>query len=278
MGMWPSIMNDNTWRPLLAGVLYIAVTLAGGWLSWGLTRWAHRWASPGAVRLRLWGGWRPLGRGSALLWAVGYPYGMLLNGTYAARDIGVGATDWPLAIPWALAIIAGAMTLLLVLWRGRWPRAAENTTAPTRISLLAGLVDVVCQEAPLVTLRASLVPLMGPYWGIWLAIAANWALLAADPWIMARWRARRERPGLVLRGALDWVSATLTVYTTSAWLSLAGRALSYAALMAQRRRIVRRATPAAADGLSPNVPDLLNDQGQDDQGSEHGRRQDGDVA
>jgi len=238
--MWEKLLTDDAWRALLAGVLYVALTSAGGWLSWAAVRWTRGWVMPGAVRVRLWRGWRPLGRGIALAWALAYPYGMLLDGTYAASDVGVGAVDWPRALPWAMSITLGAMALLLWLWRERWPRTAFAGSS-ARGGALESLSALIRHEALLITLRASLMPLAGGYWGIWLAIVAKWALLRAGPWGGAQLAERDSRPRIVLHDALDWVSATLYVYVGSAWASLAGRALCYAALMAQSRRVARRA-------------------------------------
>ena len=68
-------------------------------------------------------------------------------------------------------------------------------------------------------------PWAGPYWGIWLAVQWKFLVSNTDRAVATRLRKAGERE-LVLSGwAVDWVAATIFLFSKSAWAAAFGRSV-----------------------------------------------------
>jgi hypothetical protein len=288
--MFNWLPQDDVLRSLLAGAVYMLLQALGSWIAWGLTRWLEGQHSPAAIRLRRWRGWPLVGQGLGLALALAFPFLLVLGGLFSADDVGIRPVDWSVSLPWVLAVGAGSALWLALLWGSYWWRQRGSASA-TAWREASGhwaniLPEALYHEAGAATFRAALIPLAGPYWGVWIAVL--WKLLAsrtsprltppdpvggytgvsgASPQLNAKLRPPGQRELVYLGWALDWVGAILYLLSKSVWAALFGRALGQASVLAVTRLILRgsyQETPLAASA---------NDQGHDDQGHEHGRRE-----
>jgi len=272
-------------RSLLAGAVYTLLQALGSWISWGLARWLGRLHSPTAIRLRRWRGWPLAGQGLGLALALTFPFLLVLGGLFSADDVGIRPVDWSVSLPWVLAVGAGSALWLALLWGSYWWRQRDSASATAWREASRHwaniLPEALYHEAGAATFRAALIPLAGPYWGVWIAVL--WKLLAsrtsprlnlpptrsggASPQRNARLRHPGQRELVYLGWALDWVGAILYLLSKSVWAALFGRALGQASVLAVTRLILR------GSYQEPPLAASANDQGHDDQGHEHGRRE-----
>lgn len=252
--------QDDALRSLLAGAAYMLLWLAGGWVAWGAAHGLSRLSSPAAIRLRCWRGWHPIGRGLSLTWALAFPFVLVLEGIFSADDVGLRAVDWSVALPWVLVVSTGAALWLALLWGSYWWRRRNATDAWRDMygHWTDTLFVALGHEGSAATFRAALIPLAGPYWGVWLA--AFWKLLAsrASPWLSTRLHCPGQREIVYLEWALDWVGAILYFLSKSVWAALYGRALGQASVLAVTWLILGR------PGRRGQLVGLANKQGQGD--------------
>jgi len=269
--MFNWLPQDDALRSLLAGAVYMLLQALGSWISWGLARWLGRLHSPAAIRLRRWRGWPLVGQGLGLALALAFPFLMVLGGIFSADDVGIRPIDWSVPLPWVLAVGVGSALWLALLWGSYWWRQRGSASATAWRESSGHWADILpnalYHEAGAATFRAALIPLAGPYWGVWIAIL--WKLLAsrASPQRNARLRHPGQRELVYLGWALDWVGAILYLLSKSVWAALFGRALGQVCVLAVTRLILR------GSYQEPPLAASANDQGHDDQGHEHGRRE-----
>lgn len=270
LGIMTWLWHGSPWRALSAGILYAFLYVLATQTTWRIARCFGGMSSVGAIRFRRWAGWSWLGRVFGLLFAVAYPTVMVLDGTFASRDVGLGSTDWRIALPWVASVTAGFSLWLILLWgiyeRKRLDRMTGEATAWPWDRWLVVLMGVVIHEAMVLTLRAALMPLAGHYWGIWLGVLAKLLLSHADPWLVARLQNADRRASEILNWALDWVSATLYALSGSLYAPLLGRAICQIGAWATFRRKSAPQKQAEAN-LS------ADDQGQHHQEDEHAGRE-----
>ena len=248
-------------RAFAAGVLYMLLYAMGSQGVWAARHWLQRQSSPGAIRLRRWSGGAFVVRVSSLILALVFPFIMLITGIFAANDVGLLAVDWPAVLPWVTGITVGAAAWLALLWGVHTGRLIQRPHGETQYR--EGLADILLSalrhEASAATCRGALMPLAGPYWGIWLAILWKMLISRTNPFINARLKQAGQRELVLLDWALDWVGATLYAFSGSTWVALAGRAVCRATVRLVLHLISRRGQHATPNGLA-------DDQGQDDQG------------
>lgn len=268
----PLWQPDALWWPLVAGLSYALLWVALSYAMRGVGRWQSRQTAPNLVRLSRWPGWSLIGRGLGLALGLIWVFLMLTGGVFAPDDVGVSPVAWEVALPWAAAITVGAAAWLSALWLlyGQRARPAYQRRACYSGYPFAILLDTAAQETRSAIFRAALIPWLGPYWGIWGAVVGKALVSRLDPELRACLQAPDRRPAIYLSWALDWVSAALFLFGQSVWIALAGRALCHLL-------VIGALTSAANLRRHHKAPDLMNDQRQDDQRSEHGGGQDTDV-
>ncbi len=262
-------------RAFAAGLLYMLLYAVGSRAVWVIKHWLFRRSTAGAIRLRRWQGWPFVGQVSSLVLALVFPLGMLITGVFAAVDVGLQPTDWPAVLPWVAGITAGATAWLALLWGvyigrdSRYPYGAEEgspTEIPgmttSRVKYQESLANTVLlalrHEAAAATCRGALIPLLGPYWGIWLAVLWKMLISRTNPFTAAGLQRTGQREMIFLDWALDWVGAALFAFSGSVWAALAGRIICRMVVRLALGCISRSGRPAAPYGLA-------DDQGQDNQ-------------
>ena len=171
--------------------------------------------------------WSWVGRILAALASIGFVFALLVEGSFAANDVGIAPIDWPKHGPWLAVLVPGTIALIACFWTpyyvrapyGRAAKGPENIgpRVPPNAHRPGGLLHALTDEASLTVFRAASTPLLGPYWGVWFGLAWN---------LVIRRLIRGRRPGptsldrrgfYYLTSALDWLSATLFVITGSVW-------------------------------------------------------------
>ena len=240
--------------------------------------------------------WSWVGRILAVLASIGFIFALLVEGSFAANDVGIAPIDWPKHGPWLAVLVPGTIALIAYFWAPYYARAPYSDRAPyvrapkgpemigPRVPLAAdgpgSLLHALTDEASLTVFRAASTPVLGPYWGVWSGLAWN---------LVIRRLLRGRRPGSTsldrrgfydLASALDWLSATLFVITGSIWACLLGRTLCHAAALLihkwsighrlRQEARVSEVVPVSEETLAPSG----EDEGQSDQNSEHRGSQD----
>ena len=266
----PLLRNDQL-RPLLAGLAYMLFCALGSRGTHRAARRLERSSDPGIVRVRRWPGWSSLARALRLALAIAFPFSMLLSGVFSASDVGTQLVNWGDILSPTLAVTGGAAAWLALLWCACWRTRSEaaKALAHDRDPWASTLADALRHAADAATYRGALMPLLGSYWGVWLAIV--WKLVASlttgEPGL--RLRRPGEREYVFLDWALDWVGGVLYALSGSVLGALLGRGICLVAVLGIARRACRRR------GRSQVAPSPQN-QGQDHQAREHDRGHDGD--
>ena len=213
---------SEAWRLTIGGLsapvagLLFAVAWAGSGYAIALAaRHLERRATPRALRVRFWSGWpfwgHLLGAGAGIAWL----FTLLRLGVFVTSDAGVGHVA-PMAL-WSggqglrdwLALTAASGGLILLLWLGYWRRSAHSLVeTESGLSLLSLAVVTLGHQAALAILRAAAIPVVGVYWGIWVAAVAKFLLMRAHPQVRRR-LSHGRRSFVYLEWALDWQSAAL---------------------------------------------------------------------
>ena len=251
-----NLSSSDSWRSLLAGIIYLLLCVLGSQGVWRIGLWLEHRASPGSLRLRFWSGWPFWGRISSLALAVVFLFVMLMDGTFAADDVGLRPITESVSWAWLAGLTLGLAAWLALLWGGYWRR----NKAPDRIGTQPGdeltcryaLLHVLHQGASSAILRAALIPVGGAYWGVWLAALARLLVLRTNPEVRARLKKGGQREFIYLDRALDWISATLFVVSGSAWPALSARAIGYFTMLALYKRMAGRrpSSRASAKAMS----------------------------
>jgi hypothetical protein len=236
------MLQPVIWGPLLMGALYLGARILFTQSIWYLKGRLEGHRSPWAARLRYGIEWSFAGQVVGVIASVGYLFVMLLNGTFAATDVGLGPVQVQDIPAWIYGIVPGAALWVALLWGGLWRRKQRlgRKDALPRHETFDPL-RVIEREATLSILRGAIMPLAGVYWGAWLPVLMSWLAGRGSPFQ----RMRRSNPGerdlAYLHGALDWVSAALWVMSGSMWVAFSGRALGYiVAWLAWRINLIDR--------------------------------------
>ena len=247
------LIERTTMSPLWAGAAYAVLWLLLGQGVARGTRWLESRASPAAMGLRYWPAWPFLGKLLSVACSVGFLFWMLINGTYAESDVGLGPVDWANWRPWLPGVVATSAMWLAILWGGYW-RATRNQAQrnnemrswPHDGGLWGHILRPLGQEASAAILRASLMPLAGNYWGVWVATVSKMAISRLDPLAGSRLKQQSQRGFVYLDWALDWIGAAIFVLSGSIWPALLGRALCYSVALGTHAYLVRRRAPRQA--------------------------------
>jgi len=265
-----SLLPNDQLRPLMAGLAYMLLCALGSGATRSLRFWLEHTSDPGVLRVRQWRAWPSLGQAVRLAFAIAFPFSMLLAGVFSASDVGVEGANWGDVLPQVLAATGGAAAWLALLWCAYWRTRTTNVLGSNRGTWAGTLANALRHTADAATYRAGLIPLLGAYWGVWMAIA--WKLLASltRAEVRARLRTPVKREYIFLEWSLDWVDATLYTLSGSALAALFGRAACLVIVMGIARRACRWR------GRSRSTASTHN-QGQDHQSREHGNGQNGDA-
>jgi len=175
--MFAQLTQPNVWHALLAGLGYAMLYALISQVAWHLARWLRAQLRPSAVRLQRWPGWLWVGSLGAILGTLAYGFVLAIRGVLATGDLGIGAVDWA-TLPWALGIVCGAALWLGVLWALMPSCRSSRTLAGGWAGLL---LSSLAQEGHAAIWRAALMPWLGTYWGVWLAVPCKLLTTLADP-------------------------------------------------------------------------------------------------
>ncbi len=267
-----SLLHNDQLRPLMAGLAYMLLCALGSGATRSLRSWLERTSDPGVLRVCQWRAWPSLGQAVRLAFAIAFPFSMLLVGVFSASDVGVQRANWGDVLPQVLAATGGAAAWLSLLWCAYLRKRPRTTDllGSNRGTWASTLADALRSSADAATYRAGLMPLLGSYWGVWMAIA--WKLLASltRAELRARLRTPAKREYIFLEWALDWVDAILYTLSGSALAALFGRAACLLTVTGIARRACRwRGRSRSARST--------HDQGQDHQSRKHGSGHNGDT-
>lgn len=261
------ILPNNSLRPLWAGGVYLLLLTVGGQVIWWVRRWLERRASPMGLRIRFWQGWAFWGTIAGLAFTLGYLFIGLLDGAFAAGDVGLNPLDIATEGTWLLGLGSAMVAWMALLWGIYWwkhrpsQKEGDGWQGPTWSQIL---LQISAHEGRAAILRAALIPFLGLYWGTWGAVLCKWLASYLDPACRARLKRSPPRAFIYLGWAVDWLSALLYVLSGSLWAALLARAMAHLplrGLFAWLNRPRRR----GRDEMG-----LLDRQRQDDEQGEHG--------
>lgn len=259
------ILGDSNSRSLWLGGVYLLLLVMGGQVTWWARGWLEHRTSAVARHLRFWEGWSFWGRVAGLAFTLAYLLGGLLDGAFAASDVGLNPLEIAVEGAWLLGMCFALVAWMALLWGGYWwrhrPAPAEGNAwrGPTWSEVL---LQISSHEGQVAILRASLIPFLGLYWGTWGAVLCKWLASYLDPACRARLKMHDSRAFIYLGWAVDWVSALFFLLSGSLWAALLARAIAYLPLRGLSAWLIR---PQAR-----NEKRLLDNQRQDDEQGEHG--------
>ncbi len=230
LGWW----QDPVAQALLAGGAYLLLWLALGELFWRMERRRGR-----PVLRGLWG------QAAGLLLSAGIMFALLIGGVLAPGDVGLRRPDVRLAWPELLGLWAVEGAWVALLWARLGPRSRTSAAAP-QPAWLAAFCTLAQQEAALATLRAALAPLLGLYWGAWLATLCRGLVARSHPQMALRLADPEQGAETRLIWALDALSTALVLVSGSVWVALAGRLAGHGAVSFVRHLWGRRRVASAA--------------------------------
>jgi len=213
-------------QALLAGIIILAIEVALQRVS-GVLR---RKLSPRSSSL--FGHWLPgaggliLEQSLRLLWSLGAPLVVLFLGIFSTQDIGIPIPDWGLVLPWAGITIGCVVVWVGWLWGRHWithPEERPLTRTPQSSGLPGLLVHVLSQEGYFATARGALMPVLGTYWGVWVAVLAKVLAAFFSPGYLASLRNQGKRDLILLDWTSDLVGGALFVLTGSIIITSAAR-------------------------------------------------------
>jgi len=262
--------HDDQLRALLAGLVYTLLCTLASHAARSASRWLDRTTDPGLQRLRQWQAWPFLAQSARISLALGFPFWMLLTGVFSASDVGLQSIDRDGPLLQLLGVIGGAAAWLALLWCAHWRQRQKTTPLleQDQGSWASVLSNLLSQTADAASYRGGLMPLLGPYWGVWLSVV--WKMLASltHAKFGSRLRTGGQREYVFLDWALDWVGAALYMLSGSLLAALLGRAISLLAVVTIARHMCSH---RAHRGSTTST----HDQRQDHQGGKHGDGQDG---
>lgn len=241
-------LTHDQLQALSAGAAFLSAYLLASIGAWLVVRALRARHTPLAVGMRHWPHWADLARVASLLTSIGYPYAMVLTAAFSAGDVGLTPVDWPAALPWAVTIVGGGAVWLGVLWGAHHRRVG---VVPVRRTWLGAAVDILANEGTAAIARGTLTPLVGPYWGIWLAPVTKMIASRANPLINARLNHAGGRESVYLGWALDWLAAVVFAFGAGIWGALAARVLGAVAAEVAARMVGRRAPEPPMEPTSP---------------------------
>ena len=219
----------NLW-PAGAGLAYLFLAVLTSQGVWRVGCWLASRPNAGALRLRYWPGWPFWGHVASFTFTVAFLFVMLLNGAFAANDVGLRGIGWADLWSWLPGLMAAMGVWLLLLWVG-YSRASGMPSGELREGTELGwpstVLHLLQQAARLAILRAALIPMAGAYWGVWLAVLLKMLASYVDPFVRTKLTKPVQRERVYLDWALDWVGSTFFVVSGSIWASLCGRIICY---------------------------------------------------
>jgi len=221
-----------------------AAVLAGGvfLLAWYAVELAAvRLASRGLGR---WPDWPWLASLLALLGAVAALVGGIVAGAWVPSDVGLTAIRWAALASWLPGYTAGMALWVAVLYGAALAKKGAGSAPEGFVPRVARLLR---DEALLAAMRGLFTPLLGLYWGSWVAAAGR---IAISWWFPAARNARlneRSRVECLLLRALDLVSTVVIIMTGSVWPALAARLAVYVAAMLARAIVSGLAARGSVD-------------------------------
>jgi len=269
------LLDNTALRALTGGVLYALLAILANWAADLAEEWVAARSGSSARHTAQVTTWDLPRRTIAAILGIAFSYALLLEGTFASNDIGIAPLHWQVHGSWLAVLLAGTIGLLILFWAPQWRKRNGPEVSTTRVrqshGWLGGFLDALREEASLTMFRASSIPLLGAYWGVWLGLAWNLGLRRIIRPLRANTASADDRGFHYLADALDWLSATLFVITGSLWACLLGRLLCHGAAQI----IFGWSIKHRAALLAP-TPSGQNDS-QDDQDGKHDGGQDGDA-
>lgn len=214
-------------RLLLTIIVYLALYV----LATNVAR-ALRTPRPGRVGraiefVRLWGARLRLGDAVCLVYYLVAPYLVLSWGWASPLDLGLADLDWIWGSGVTVALAAGSLALLVLIWWQyvQWVADAPMLPQARWLEQPWGwafvLREAIFLESGWALCRSPMLLLAGPYFGVYLGLAA----VAAAALLNARVRHELATPGareeLILTASLAVVTATLYVFVHNLWLCIA---------------------------------------------------------
>lgn len=245
----PALTQDQ-FQALSAGAAFLAAYLLGAIGVWLVAYGLQAHPTPLAVGIRRWPHWPPLGRTISLLASLAYPYAMVLTAAFSAGDVGLTPVDWPTTLPWVVTLGIGGALWIGLLWASYHRRTGTDLPRRTWLSVA---VDILSNEGTAAIARGTLIPLAGPYWGIWLAPAAKMVAARISPHLNARLHRPGRRGSIYLEWALDWLAAVVFAFGGGIWGALAARLVGSVAAGVAARMGARRAAESTIEPVPPLV-------------------------
>ncbi len=214
-------------RLLLAIAGYLAIYVLGTNVAWALRTPRSGRFGQVVEFVRLWGRRLWLGDAVRLAYYLVAPYLILYSGWASPLDLGLADLDWISGLGLGVAIGLGSVSLLLLLW-WQYVRLVKDQPMMPQAKWLEQplgwafvLREAMFLEAWSALCRSPMLLLAGPYFGVYLGLAAVFAAALLN----ARTRHALGVPGLreqvVLTASLAVVTAIVYVFTRNLWVCIA---------------------------------------------------------
>jgi hypothetical protein len=213
-------------RLLVAVLAYLTLYVVGSNVAWLL-----RVRRPGRLGqvvdlARRWDSKLSLGQLLRLAYYLLGPYLILSWGWASPLDLGLANLDWVGGMGATVALGAGC--LLLLGWQ--WWQHARLSEGPVTLEQVQWLEqpwgwsfllrEAVYLETWWALCRSPMLVLAGPYWGVYLGLAAVFVAALLNPRVRHALRTPGYREEVILTGSLAMVTATLYVFTHNLWLCI----------------------------------------------------------
>jgi len=222
-------MLSDSLQTTMAGGLFVLGWAICSWVVAVIARRLEGRATRISLKVRHFADWRWWGQLALLLYALGLLFLWVADGTLDVGDIGLRRMDLFLPAKTLVLVAVGALAFVWILWAWLLYERLRSLDHRLRLGSLGFsdlLAQALTQEAGLAILRGALIPLAGPYWGIWLAVGGRSCLTLALPQYRDQLGRPVYREWLFLEWALDWIGSVLFFASQSIWPGLIVRLLA----------------------------------------------------
>lgn len=238
--MMPAL-SGITLRALLTGVVYLLAWIAAVLLAEACGQRLALHDTPRSQRALAWLGWGYLARILGLAFSLGYLYLALTHGHLEPYTIGLVPLNWQEVAHWLPAVAGLSSLWSALLWGLYWaPYRHREDHSPWRaygtpLGLPAHVLNLEMQAT---ILRGALIPMLGAYWGPWMASLVRALVSVANPAIRMRLKNSQARAFLMLDLAVDVVATGCFIVSGNLWVSLLVRAAAHFSTGAVHRLIL----------------------------------------